>query len=83
MLQNRVKGLWGVRSGSIKRCECVPDLENSFLTAEIGLRMEKVSQEQPVSCIAALAVFAAVKVMEKVQGRKFPYFSPGFAGCCI
>lgn len=55
---------------SIKRCECITDLENSFLTAEIWLRIEKVSQEQPVSCIAALAMFATVKVMEKVQGRK-------------
>lgn len=55
---------------NIKRCECVPDLENCFLTAEIELRMEKVSQEQPVSCIAALAMFATVKLMEKAQGRK-------------
>lgn len=55
---------------SIKRCECVPDLENSFLTAEIELRTEKMSQEQPVSCIAALAIFDTVKVMEKAQGRK-------------
>lgn len=51
---------------NIKRCEYVPDLENSFFE----LRMEKVSQEQPVSCIAALAIFATVKVMEKAQGRK-------------
>lgn len=55
---------------SIKRCECVPDLENSFLTVEIELRTEKVSQEQPVSCIAALAMFATVKLMEKAQERK-------------
>lgn len=32
--------------------------------------MEKVSQEQPVSYIATLAMFSAAKVMEKGQERK-------------